>query len=89
MNTPIKHKRSPPTTHQTERRRTAQGQRLLSRRRQLQLTQKQVAQRADMPESQYAHYEQGLQDPTTPVLIRLSEALECSSDYIIGLSEKN
>jgi transcriptional regulator with XRE-family HTH domain len=74
--------------HTTQQRRTAQGQRLLSLRRMRGWTQPQAAYHAEMPPSQYAHYEQGLCDPSVPVLRRLAEAFDTTSDYIIGLSEK-
>lgn len=76
----------PKRSHTTQRRREAQGQRLLALRRERGWTQPQAAYHADMAPSQYAHYEQGLCDPSIPSLQRLAEAFDCTSDYIIGLS---
>ena len=46
------------------------------------LTQRQLASLLRMPQPQYNRYEQGLRDIPTPVLIKLADLYETSTDYL-------
>lgn len=47
------------------------------------LTQRQLAAMLGMPQPQYTRYEQGLRDLPTPVLIRLAEIFNTSTDFLL------
>ena len=49
------------------------------------LTQRQLASLLRMP--QYNRYEQGLRDIPTPVLIKLADLYETSTDYLLGRTD--
>lgn len=63
------------------------AQRISKARRYLNLNQKELAQRANITEASLSRYENGIREPKSAVLLRLSEALEVSTDYLLGLSE--
>lgn len=60
--------------------------RLRQRRKQLSLTQRQVGLRAGINQQLVTMYENGYKNPDTPNLTLLAAALECSLDYLVGLS---
>ena len=47
-------------------------------------TQAQLADNAGMPSSQIGHYESGSREPSCTQLVRLADALEVSTDYLLG-----
>lgn len=51
------------------------------------LSQQQMADLLSMTRGCYAHYEQGVREPTIAVLAKMCRALDLSSDYLIGLSD--
>lgn len=51
------------------------------------LTQRQLASLLRMPQPQYNRYEQGLRDIPTPVLIKLADLYETSTDYLLGRTD--
>ena len=51
------------------------------------LTIKDVAKALDMTFSAYAHYEQGIREPSIAILRKLCILFDVSSDYLIGLSD--
>ncbi|MEI3248832.1 MAG: helix-turn-helix transcriptional regulator [Faecalibacterium sp.] len=51
------------------------------------LTQRQLASLLHMPQPQYNRYEQGLRDIPTPVLIKLADLYETSTDYLLGRTD--
>lgn len=51
------------------------------------LSQKQLADLLSMTRGCYAHYEQGIREPTIAVIVKMCRVLEISSDYLIGLSD--
>ena len=52
------------------------------------MTQKQIADFLGMKQSQYNRYERGLRDLPTDILIRLARFYKTSTDYILGLTER-
>lgn len=57
-------------------------------REDMDLTQEDVAKYLHCSQSAYNHYEKGNRDLPTSVLISLSDLYHCSTDYILGLSDK-
>ena len=53
------------------------------------LTQRDLAEKLDMPQSQYWRYEQGYRDIPTDILIKLAVLYHVSADYILGLSDQS
>lgn len=53
-----------------------------------QLTQQQLADTANMSLRQIARYESGESDPSSGAITDLAKALECSADYLLGLTDK-
>ena len=51
------------------------------------MTQADVAKRLQCSQQAYSHYERGLRDIPSDVLIRLSQLYGVSVDYILGLSD--
>lgn len=48
------------------------------------LTQREIANKLNMPQSQYFRYEQGYRDIPTDILITLADLYNTSTDYILG-----
>lgn len=64
---------------------TTIGQRIRSRRRELNLTLRELSERSDLSITYISDLERGKRGaPTAPVLERLATALECSVDYLLG-----
>ena len=61
--------------------------RLKLMRKQLKLTQEEVAKRAQTTIANISGYESGNQTPSSPMLFRLSNALNCSVDFLFGRSD--
>lgn len=60
------------------------GHRLRALRDARHLTQRDVALRADIPETYVSRYERDQSAPSTAILVRLARALECRLDDIAG-----
>lgn len=63
------------------------AQRISRARRHLNINQKELAQKANITEASLSRYENGIREPKSAVITRLAEALEVSTDYLLGLSE--
>ena len=50
------------------------------------LTQRQIAAKLNMTQTQYFRYEQGYRDIPTDILIALARMYRTSTDYILGLT---
>lgn len=50
------------------------------------LTQRQLAAKLNMTQTQYFRYEQGYRDIPTDILIALARMYHTSTDYILGLT---
>jgi len=64
------------------------GERIWIRRQILGLSQNAVALRSQSDKNQIHQYEKGLFFPNSFNLRKLAQALECSSDYLLGLKNK-
>lgn len=51
------------------------------------LTQRHLAAKLNMTQTQYFRYEQGYRDIPTDILIALSQMYHTSTDYILGLTD--
>ena len=58
--------------------------RLKRRRKELKLSQDDVAKKLGITRQGYSHYETGRNEPDNETLIKLSEILNCSTDYLLG-----
>ena len=63
-------------------------QRLRDLREDADLTQRQVASYLGMSQTGYSKYETGENDIPTQVLIRLAAFYKVSTDYLLGVSDK-
>lgn len=61
-------------------------ERLLLARRRRQMSQGMLAARTALFPTDISKYERGQSMPSLPRLVRLSEALEISADYLLGLT---
>ncbi len=52
------------------------------------LTQRELASMLNITQTQYFRYEQGYRDIPTDILIFLSRLYNTTTDYILGLSDK-
>ena len=52
------------------------------------MTQKEVANKLGIHQSTYTKYETGDSDPSSEMLLKLSEIFEVSTDYLLGRDEK-
>lgn len=51
------------------------------------LTQRQLAAKLSMPQTQYIRYEQGIRDIPTTTLIQLADIFHTSTDFLLGRTE--
>ncbi len=66
------------------------AKRITRARLDLGINQKELAKKANITESSLSRYENGVREPKSAVLTRLADALEVSTDYLLGLTnEKN
>lgn len=61
--------------------------RLRARRLKMGLTQEQLAEKIGIAQGQYSRYEKG-QDPKPELIKRMCIALECTSDFLLGLVDR-
>ena len=60
------------------------SKRLRDLRIQIGLTQQQLANKVDIELMTYGRYERGVRLPTSDILSRLADTLNCSTDYLLG-----
>ncbi len=60
------------------------GERILNLRKESNLSQKELAKKADITEASLSRYENNLREPKAEIIARIAEALECSTDYLLG-----
>ena len=63
------------------------SQRLLQLRNERNLTQKDIIKDIGISLRAYRYYEHGDRNPDSETLIKLCEYFQCSSDYLLGLSD--
>ena len=62
------------------------AQRLRQARKKAEMTQQDLANRIQMSQGGYTQYELARRDPSIPTLIKLTRILNCSADYLLGLT---
>lgn len=66
------------------------AERITQARTDLNINQKELAKRSNITEANLSRYENGVREPKSAVLARLADALEVTTDYLVGLTdEKN
>lgn len=63
------------------------ARRMADRRRQLGLSQEELAHRLESNQRQISRYENGQNDPTVRVLLSIARALDTTPAYLIGASD--
>jgi len=61
------------------------GRRVEAARRRCRLSQAELGERTGLHQSAVAYFEAGRRVPSTPNLVRLAQALDVSTDYLLGL----
>lgn len=64
------------------------AERLKTLRKQVKLTQAQIAEKLDISQQAYASWERGAKKPTQENLVKIAQVLNVSVDYLVGNSEK-
>lgn len=65
------------------------GKRLRERRMQKNLTQQAMADKIKVELRTYQRYEQGSREPSFATLLAIADALEVSTDYLLGYKSDN
>lgn len=60
------------------------GERILNLRRELNLNQKQLAEKIGITEASLSRYENNLREPRAEIVAELAKVFDCSADYILG-----
>lgn len=63
------------------------GSRLKTRREALGFEKKQLGQMVGLTHSAIWKYEEGLQGPNVEIIVRLADALQCTTDYLYGRTD--
>ena len=63
-------------------------ERLKTLRKQVQLTQAQIAEKLDISQQGYASWERGAKKPTQKNLVKIAQVLNVLVDYLVGNSEE-
>ena len=64
------------------------AERLKTLRKQVKLTQAQIAEKLDISQQAYASWERGAKKPTQENLVKIAQVLNVSIDYLVGNSEE-
>ncbi|MGX4600182.1 helix-turn-helix domain-containing protein [Faecalimicrobium sp. JNUCC 81] len=64
------------------------GYRISKARRHMNMNQKELAIKANITEGSLSRYENDIREPKAAALTQLAKALEVSTDYLLGLSDK-
>lgn len=65
------------------------AERLKTLRKQVKLTQAQIAEKLDISQQAYASWERGVKKPTQENLVKIAQVLNVSVDYLVGNSDEN
>ncbi|MCM1232855.1 MAG: helix-turn-helix domain-containing protein [Ruminococcus flavefaciens] len=63
------------------------GNKVKERRRELRLTQTELAKKTSLTQTYLSMLERGRFEPTAPTIIRLAVALELSADELLGIND--
>lgn len=64
------------------------AERLKTLRKQVKLTQAQIAEKLNISQQAYASWEHGVKKPTQENLVKIAQVLNVSVDYLVGNSEE-
>ena len=64
------------------------AERLKTLRKQVKLTQAQIAEKLNISQQAYASWERGVKKPTQENLVKIAQILNVSVDYLVGNSEE-
>ena len=64
------------------------AERLKTLRKQVKLTQAQIAEKLNISQQAYASWERGANKPTQENLVKIAQILDVSIDYLVGNSEE-
>ncbi|MBE3586531.1 MAG: helix-turn-helix transcriptional regulator [Thermoanaerobacter sp.] len=64
------------------------GKRIKELREQLGLTQEELAEKVGISRSALANYESGLREPKGDILVRFANALNTTTDYLLGKTSR-
>lgn len=62
-------------------------ERIKKQRNKLRFTQKQLAEKVGVSPQVISNWERGYTDPSAEDIARLAEVLECTSDYLLGVTD--
>ncbi|MDY6296294.1 MAG: helix-turn-helix transcriptional regulator [Schwartzia succinivorans] len=65
------------------------GDRIRLQREELELTRKELAQKLSIPYHTLAKYETNINEPNFDMLVRIANALDVSTDYLLGVPARN
>ncbi len=63
------------------------GERILGLRKELNLSQKELAEKTGITEASLSRYENNLREPKAEIITKISEVLGCSTDYLLGRTD--
>ncbi len=63
------------------------GNRVENRRKEMKLTQEELAEKTELSQGYISQLEKSRFDPTAPVIVRLAVALEVSADELLGIND--
>lgn len=64
------------------------GYRISKARRHMNINQKELAKRANIVEGSLSRYENDIREPKAAALIQIADALNVSTDYLLGVSDE-
>lgn len=64
------------------------GYRISKARRYMNINQKELALKANIPEGSLSRYENDIREPKAAAIIQIADALEVSTDYLLGLTDE-
>lgn len=65
------------------------AERLKTLRKQVKLTQAQIAEKLNISQQAYASWERGVKKPTQDNLVKIAQVLNVSIDYLVGNSDEH
>lgn len=65
------------------------AERLKTLRKQVKLTQAQIAEKLNISQQAYASWERGAKKPTQDNLVKIAQVLNASIDYLVGNSDEH
>lgn len=64
------------------------GSRITKARKEINLNQKELAEKCGITEATLSRYENGLREPKSEIVVRMADALNVTTDYLLGRSNE-